>query len=138
MDETAISLSTTTAALAKMTALDQLDYVKKFFEDNIAIYGKPTTLGDTYLMVFSPAFVGKSADFVCYTSGSPQYLANSGYDTDKDGNMTKGEIETLVTTTTADVQPFEVKTLSTPELASDIKIEAKTMDDVVLVGDSHA
>jgi hypothetical protein len=43
-----------------------------------------------------------------------------------------------VTNTTKNLNFFETKTTLTPEIISTVKIEAKTMDQIVLVGDSHA
>jgi len=49
-----------------MTVIEQLAFVKKYFEKQIATYGKLTTLEDVYLAVFSPAFIGKPMTYVAY------------------------------------------------------------------------
>jgi len=41
--------------LLTRSASYQLDYVKRFFQDNIKIYGKPKTKLETYLMVLHPS-----------------------------------------------------------------------------------
>jgi hypothetical protein len=58
MEFTATSslLNTTITKLKNMTALEQLDYVEKYFMPH---KGKLKTLEDVYLAVFSPAFIGK-------------------------------------------------------------------------------
>ena len=55
MPSTARELGTSTAALKKMTAVQQLDYVEKFYTKNGVTAGMG--LGDLYLMTFMPAAV---------------------------------------------------------------------------------
>lgn len=139
MPSTAVNLGTTTAKLAKMTAVEQLDYVEKFF-----LSKKDTlkTLEDVYLAVFSPAFIGKSLSYVAYSTWSAAYTQNKWFDTNKDGKMTVEEITETVRTSTKDLHFFT----AAPNTTVDADIEnddnpeilAKTLDDVVLVGDSHA
>lgn len=64
MPSTARELGTSTAALKKMTAVQQLDYVEKFYRNNGVTAGMG--LGDLYLMTFMPAAVkdNKPDDFV--------------------------------------------------------------------------
>lgn len=64
MPSTAKSLGTTTTALRKMTAVEQLDYVEKFYKNNGVTPGMG--LGDLYLMTFMPAAVknNKADDFI--------------------------------------------------------------------------
>jgi len=64
MPNTAISLGTSVQALKKMTAVQQLDYVEKFYTKN-GVTAK-MGLGDLYLMTFMPAAVknNKPDDFV--------------------------------------------------------------------------
>jgi hypothetical protein len=59
-----------------MSAKDQLVYVQKYFEKQIATFGKLTTLEDVYLAVFSPAFIGKPLSYVAYYKGSAAYTQN--------------------------------------------------------------
>ncbi len=60
---TAISMHTTTAALAAMSAVDQLDYVEKFFQP---YKNRLRTVGDVYCAMFCIFGIGKSPDFVLY------------------------------------------------------------------------
>ncbi len=92
MPSTAKSLGTSTAALKNMSAIQQLDYVEKFFVNNIkakGLTGKRLTSGDIYALVFMPAKVNK--DVIC-KAGSKEYSANKGLDTNKDGIVTKTEL----------------------------------------------
>lgn len=93
MDQTAKGLGTTTAKLAGMTAVDQLDYVEKYFKP---YKGKMNTLSDVYMAILWPAGVGKSASYVLFKSGSPNYKPNKGLDTNKDGQVTKVEATSKV------------------------------------------
>jgi hypothetical protein len=66
MPSTAKSLGTTTTALRTMSAVNQLDYVQKYFE-NIKKWFKDTEYNsfyDLYLATFYPASVGKDNSFV--------------------------------------------------------------------------
>lgn len=84
-------LGTTIGALVKMTQLEQLDYVFKYFE--MRMKAKPLTkLEDFYMAVFYPAAIGKSADTTIFVTGSIGYRQNIGLDVDKDGAITVGEI----------------------------------------------
>lgn len=96
MPSTAEKLGTTTSALAKMTAEDQLNYVWKYF----APYkGKLKTLGDIYAAILWPKGVGKPDDYVYWDSKTKPttYRQNSGIDMNKDGAITKAEATAKVT-----------------------------------------
>lgn len=86
---TAIALGTTTAALAKMSALQQLDYVEKYFAMQKKIYGPLKTLVDTYLSVFYPAAIKKELG---YQFSSSVTAVNKVFDGNKDGIMTKQDV----------------------------------------------
>lgn len=92
MPATARSLGTSTAALSRMSAVQQLDYVEKYFQKNIKTFGltgKRLTAGDLYTLTFMPAKV--KGEVLC-SRGSKEYRANSGLDTNKDGQITKTEL----------------------------------------------
>jgi hypothetical protein len=94
MAETARSLGTTSAKLAQMTHVEQMDYVEKYFR-GVAKYTKPSNtwnLYDVYLAIFSPAFIKYKDTDVCYSSPQKAYTSNRGHDVNKDGKITKGEI----------------------------------------------
>jgi len=90
MPTTAISLGTTVALLAGMTAVQQLDYVEKYF---IPYKGKLHDLGDLYMAILWPPAIGKPLEYVLWDQDTrpTTYRQNSGLDIDKDGNITKAE-----------------------------------------------
>ncbi|MBN2422746.1 DUF4157 domain-containing protein, partial [Candidatus Woesearchaeota archaeon] len=97
MPSTAINLGTTTDALAKMTALEQLDYVKQYFEWK---KGKLKSIDDFYMAVLWPAACGKSEDYVLFDKNSEDtkkaYNQNKGLDANNDGQITKAEASAKV------------------------------------------
>lgn len=88
VSSTAKSLGTTTTQLARMTAVQQLDYVEKYFNQ---YRGRINNLGDCYMAVFWPAGIGKPDAYVIATSPSSVYNANAGLDINRDGTITRGE-----------------------------------------------
>ena len=93
MPTTANSLGTTTAALQSMTAVEQLDYVYLYLKPYT---GKMQSLMDVYFAIFFPAAIGKPADYVLQTSKLSAALIasqNSGYDINKDNQITVAEVE---------------------------------------------
>lgn len=91
MEATAKEMGTTTAALAGMTAEDQLRvYVRKYF---MKYKGKFKNLGDIYMSILWPAGMGKSDSHVLWdkTGRLKQYMANRGLDVNKDGAITRAE-----------------------------------------------
>ncbi len=94
MPSTAKAFGITNQQLYRMNAIDQLDYVYKFFQRNA---GKIKSYFDLYLLNFFPAALGKSNDWILQTRGiSASVIArqNSGFDINKDGQVTVGEIKT--------------------------------------------
>ncbi len=92
MPATAKALGTTTNALKNMTPIQQLDYVEKFYLNNIKTFGlsgKKLTAGDLYTLTFMPARI--KGEVLCQT-GSKEYAANKGLDTNRDGRITKTEL----------------------------------------------
>lgn len=87
MPSTAKALGTTTAALAQMTAEDQLNYVYKYFAP---FNGRLKNLGDVYMAILWPRGVGKPDSYVVFDGGIA-YRQNAGLDTNKDGDVTRGE-----------------------------------------------
>lgn len=87
MPSTAKALGTTTAELATMTAEDQLNYVYKYFRP---FKGRLNNLGDVYMAILWPKGVGKSDDYVLFSTGVT-YRQNAGLDIDKDHKVTRAE-----------------------------------------------
>lgn len=93
MPSTARNLGTTTTALSKMTFVQQLEYVKKYF----APYrGKLHSLEDTYLVVFYPKAIGQPDDYIVGEAGSAVYEQNAGFDRDDKGYITKHDITSTI------------------------------------------
>lgn len=88
MPSTAIGLGTTTEKLAQMSAIEQLDYVKKYF---LPQKGKLKTIENVYMAILYPVAIGRSADSVLFSGKTKVYEQNKGLDTDKDGKITVGE-----------------------------------------------
>jgi hypothetical protein len=92
MPRTAQDLGTTTAALAAMSNVQQLDYVYKYFKPAA---GRLKTWFDLYLWAFFPIAIGKPDSFVLEAKGLPAATIarqNAGFDLNKDGQITKGEV----------------------------------------------
>ena len=66
---------------AKMTAVEQLDKVKKYF---LSVKTLPKTKEDIYVAVFAPNFVGKPLNTIMYKKGTASYQSNKSLD--KNGN----------------------------------------------------
>lgn len=129
MPATAKRLGTTTEALASMSQIEQLAFVEKYFS---SMRGKMHSPTDVYMATFLPAFVGKPPSFVLGRKGdtadvSPGltyaqvYDFNAGFDKDKNGEITVGEVGGTVEAILAsarnlppiDVHPEEAPVLDT-------------------------
>ena len=93
MESTAQGLGTSTAALAGMTAEQQLDYVWAYFRPYT---GRLGSLGDLYMAILYPKAVGQPDDYVVFPDKSAAYAANKGLDIDHDGVVTKRECVAFV------------------------------------------
>ena len=95
---TAKSLGTTTAELKKMTRLQQLVYVEKYFK-KLNLVGKLYSYFDIYLSVFFPVAIGKPDSYIFetkYISRSSVAANNPGIDLNKDGKITMAEFKQYV------------------------------------------
>ena len=88
MPRTAIGLGTSVEALAAMTAVEQLDYVARYFEPYKL---RINTLPDMYLAILMPAYVSRPGGAVMFTDGTTAYRQNAGLDANTDGRITKDE-----------------------------------------------
>ena len=90
MPNTAKGLGTSTEKLARMSAVEQLDYVYKYYQP---YKGRMKSLSDTYLAVLYPVAVGKPDGYILFSAPSIAYVQNSGLDTStpKKGYVTKGD-----------------------------------------------
>ncbi len=90
MPATAAGLGTSSAALARMTAEDQLNYVFKYFRP---FKGRLRNLGDVYMAILWPGGVGQADSYVLWEKGKRpvHYRQNAGLDINKDGRTTRAE-----------------------------------------------
>lgn len=88
---TARGLGTTTNDLARMSRVEQMDYVLKYFKAGPVAKISAPTLEDLYMQILWPRAVGKSLDYVLFSHPSKAYEQNKGLDANKDGAITKEE-----------------------------------------------
>jgi hypothetical protein len=93
MPATAKALGTTTDALAKLSAVAQLDYVEKYFTPK---RGKLKSLEDVYMAILYPAAIGKPPSHALFIDPSKTYQQNAGFDKDNDKQITLAEISQVV------------------------------------------
>ncbi|MBC9904753.1 transglycosylase SLT domain-containing protein [Achromobacter xylosoxidans] len=95
MPTTARSLGTATGNLAALSAVDQLDWVEKYFQP---YKGRLKTLSDVYMAILWPAAIGKpeSSSLWAQSERPTTYRQNSGLDANKDGVITKAEAASKV------------------------------------------
>lgn len=93
MPDTAREIGTTTTALKRMSAVEQLTYVEKYILMNKrnAGYSENQVLdtGTLYAINFLPAYAKRE---VLSTQNDKYYSANKGLDVNKDGKITKTEL----------------------------------------------
>jgi len=82
--------------LAKMTAIQQLDYVAIYLSYWTNARGRLKNLGDLYMAVFCPAGIGKSDNFILYENGKSGYSGNSKLDRTNKGYITRGDALQMV------------------------------------------
>jgi peptidoglycan hydrolase-like protein with peptidoglycan-binding domain len=88
MPKTAQNLGTSTAALAAMSAVAQLDFVRKYL---LPFKGRMKTVEDAYMAVLMPSAIGKGSGHVLFKRGTTAYKQNSGLDLNGDGLITVAE-----------------------------------------------
>ena len=86
MDRTARGMGTTTAELAQMSPVDQLDYVEQYFQPH---RGRLNDLESVYTSIL--AGHPSSGENPLFTQGDRNYGPNRGLDTDHDGVITAAE-----------------------------------------------
>jgi hypothetical protein len=101
MPSTARGLGTTTDALRNMSAVQQLDWVEKYYKQNYKYLKitKASSYVDTYLITFFPAAVNKGLDFIIQTKSLSAALIakqNPIFDNNKDGKITVREVQEVM------------------------------------------
>ncbi|EGQ9179721.1 transglycosylase SLT domain-containing protein [Vibrio alginolyticus] len=89
MPSTAESLGVNTKTLARMSALEQLDYVKAYYWP---YRNKINSLEDAYMAILYPAAIGKPPSFVLFRQGSIAYRQNAGIDRHNTGKITLNDV----------------------------------------------
>jgi hypothetical protein len=93
MPDTAAAMGTTTTALAAMTNVQQLEFVRGYL---LPYRNKINSFEDTYFAVFFPAAIGKPDDYVLQTSRLSAALIatqNPAMDYNKDKKITVAEVK---------------------------------------------
>lgn len=90
MPSTAKGLGTTTAKLAAMTGVEQLDFVEKHFKSVAGSRPLPQ-ISDVYMCVLLPSAISKPDSHVLFEKGTTAYKQNKGLDVNDDGRITKLE-----------------------------------------------
>jgi hypothetical protein len=95
MPSTAQWLGTSTAALAKISNVEQLDWVEKYIVKWLERFGMRTVqdYNDLYLMIFYPAAIGKPDGWAFPSS---IYSQNKGMDMNKDGIITIADFNAFI------------------------------------------
>ena len=100
LPSTAKELGTTTDALRKMSAVDQLDYVEKYFINIMEQYATNIpaimTLEDVYMAILWPKAIGQPVETVIFSEGSSAYKNNLPLDSNNDKKVTIQEACTIV------------------------------------------
>jgi len=104
IESTARGLGTSTAELARMSRVGQMDFVRRYFLTGPIRNVASPTIEDLYMAILWPAAVGKPNDFVLFTDPGEDraprnatgrrtdaYWVNRGLDKNKDGRITKSE-----------------------------------------------
>lgn len=97
MEATAKSvLGTSTKDLAAMSAVQQLDYVEKYFKYIQRVHKKLDRLEDVYFAILDSRGIGKSDNFAIFQDGSKAYTGNKGLDKNKDKKISVGEVTVTI------------------------------------------
>jgi peptidoglycan hydrolase-like protein with peptidoglycan-binding domain len=100
MPFTAKSLGTTVGELRNMSAIEQLDYVKKFFNLHRSLIPSIKSPEDAYFLVFYPVAANKDDSFILGSERSDKtarlIAKQNPMDTNNDGVLSKGEVKAKV------------------------------------------
>ena len=95
MPKTATGLGTSTAAIKKMNAVQQLPLVEKYLSNQIASTRiHPTRLVDMYLLILYPKAVGKPNNYILFKRGTTAYRQNSSIN--PTGDVTVADVEKFI------------------------------------------
>lgn len=93
MPKTAIGLGTTSTQLGRMSDVQQLEFVEKYYSS----YAKRIRdLGGAYMAVLLPTAIGYPDSQVLWVRGTTAYRQNSGLDKENKGYITRGDAVSVV------------------------------------------
>jgi hypothetical protein len=92
MRKTALDMKTTVEDLARMSAVQQLDYVERYFKNIKRVYKNLNTLEAVYFAILDSNGIGKDDDAVLFKGGTKEYSQNKGLDKNKNNKITIGEV----------------------------------------------
>ncbi len=122
MPATATGLGTSTAALRRMTAIEQLPFVEAFFK--VAGRGiRKDVPGDYYMATFHPDFVGRPGDSVIATKGEITYDQNAGLDKNHDGILTVSDVWAAIDQRVANAQALPPLVVDTEKKRSPVAVQ---------------
>jgi hypothetical protein len=90
MPKTARGLGTTVEELRRMSEIEQLPFVVRFYRP----LGPGLAPRDVPVASYLPSRVGQPDETVTFERGSTGYAQNAGLDIDRDGRITLGEVRT--------------------------------------------
>lgn len=85
-----------------MSAIQQLDYVERYFREQLRVYKQLNALEDVYFAILNPRGIRKKDDFVIFDGAAEkarkreEYNKNKGLDKNKDGKVSVGEIAVTI------------------------------------------
>lgn len=90
--DTAADLGTSTTALRRMTAVQQLDWVEEYYL-KYGYASRVVNVGDCYMAVLNPIAIRRPDSYVMWTQADnpTKYTQNSGLDINRDFTITRGE-----------------------------------------------
>ncbi|MOA36808.1 hypothetical protein D3C78_1583530 [compost metagenome] len=101
MNSTAKVFGTATEHLSRISHIEQMDYVERYFSMTAKNIGAPTSkwsLGDVYFSIFTPSIIKKLPSDTIYIKGQHAYEVNTFHDRNKDGIITKQDISENINT----------------------------------------
>lgn len=95
MPSIAVDLGTDVQSLCVMSAVQQLQYVHRYFKP---YKGKLQQLSDLYMAILWPRAIGRPESYILWDKETKPttYRQNAGFDADKDASITKAEASAKV------------------------------------------
>lgn len=135
MPDTAKWLGTTVAQLKNMSNVEQLDYVYKYYEK---FWNKIHSYTDLYLATFYPVAIGKPDSYVIWSENGRQAIIGKQNKMNNWNPISVSHIKTRLSKWIPDnyIAQFQWSPEKNEEIPQN-KIRAKTIQEAVIVWDSH-